>query len=102
MGTGQSEVEVAGLADVCTVVTCPGMGDEIQAMKSGVLDIADVLVVNKSDLPGASRAKRELQGMLKLREESRQSVPVIEMIANQAKGIEELARAVAARRSTAA
>jgi len=94
VGTGQSEVEVAGIADVSVVVTCPGMGDEVQAMKSGVLDIADILVVNKSDLPDASRATRALSGMLKLREESRQSVPVIEVSATQGEGVGELARAV--------
>ena len=76
------------------------MGDEIQAMKSGVLDIADVLVVNKADLPGADRAARELRGMLKLREESRQRVPVIELIATQEKGIDDLAKAIAARHPT--
>ena len=97
VGTGQSEVEVAEIADVCVVVTCPGMGDEIQAMKSGVLDIADILVVNKADLPDASRSTRALRGMLKLREASRQAVPVIELIATEGKGITELADAVAAR-----
>lgn len=99
VGTGQSEVEVAEVADVCVVVTCPGMGDEIQAMKSGVLDIADVLVVNKADLPDANRAARELRSMLKLREESRQKVPVIELIATEGRGIDKLAEAVSARRS---
>lgn len=97
VGTGQSEVEVADIADVCVVITCPGMGDEIQAMKSGVLDIADILVVNKADLPDASRTTRALRGMLKLREASRQGVPVIELVATEAKGIAELADAVAAR-----
>ena len=94
VGTGQSEVEVAGIADVCVVVTCPGMGDEVQAMKSGVLDVADILVVNKTDLPDASRTARALRGMLKLREENRQSVPVVEVSATQGQGIGELADAI--------
>lgn len=94
VGAGQSEVEVAQVADVCVVVTCPGLGDEIQAMKSGILDIADVLVVNKSDLPDASRTTRALRGMLKLREESRQAVPVIDLVATEARGIGDLADAV--------
>jgi LAO/AO transport system kinase len=97
VGTGQSEVEVVSVADICIVVSCPGMGDEIQAMKSGVLDIADVLVVNKADLPDADRTARALQGMLKLREESRQSVPVIETVATEGKGIAELAKVVDSR-----
>ncbi len=54
VGTGQSEVEVAEIADVCVVVNAPNMGDDVQAMKAGVLEIADVLVVNKADLPLAS------------------------------------------------
>lgn len=101
VGTGQSEVEVAEIADVCVVMTCPGMGDEIQAMKSGILDIADVLVVNKADLPGASRTTRALQGMLKLREEGRRAVPVVELVASEGRGVEDLAMAVASRSSRA-
>jgi LAO/AO transport system kinase len=94
VGTGQSEVEVAGIADVCVLVTCPGMGDEIQAMKSGVLDIADILVVNKSDQPDAGQTTRALRGMLQLREESRQAVPVIETVATEGTGMADLALAV--------
>lgn len=94
VGTGQSEVEVVDIADVCVVVSCPGMGDDIQAMKAGILDIADILVVNKADLPDASRTTRSLRGMLKLRVESRQSVPVIELVATQGQGIAELAREI--------
>lgn len=91
VGTGQSEVEVTDIADVCVVVSCPGMGDEIQAMKAGILDVADILVVNKSDLPDAARTTRSLRGMLKLRVQDRQSVPVIELSATREQGISELA-----------
>lgn len=94
VGTGQSEVEVFGVADVCLVVSCPGMGDDIQAMKSGVLDIADILVVNKADLPGAQQTRRALESMLRLREESRQNIPVLEVVSTGSKGIAELAGAV--------
>ncbi|HKJ17913.1 MAG TPA: methylmalonyl Co-A mutase-associated GTPase MeaB [Xanthomonadales bacterium] len=94
VGTGQSEVEIIGVADVCLVVSCPGMGDEIQAMKSGILDISDVLVVNKADLPESEKTVRSLQGMLKLREQSRQNVPVVETVATEGRGISELAKAV--------
>jgi LAO/AO transport system kinase len=64
VGTGQSEIEVADLTDVKLVVSAPGLGDEMQAIKAGVLEIADLLVVNKSDLPGASRTANYLKAML--------------------------------------
>ena len=67
VGTGQSEVEVAEIADICVVVNAPNMGDDVQAMKAGVLEIADMLVVNKADLPLAQRATKQLRDMLKLR-----------------------------------
>ncbi|MDX1554444.1 MAG: methylmalonyl Co-A mutase-associated GTPase MeaB [Xanthomonadales bacterium] len=94
VGTGQSEIEVADIADVCVVVNCPGLGDEVQAMKSGVLDIADVLVVNKADQPGASRTTRALRAMLKLRAEDRQAVPVVETVATNGEGVAQLAEAL--------
>ena len=61
VGTGQSEVEVAEIADICVVVNAPNMGDDVQAMKAGVLEIADILVVNKADLPLAQRTTKQLQ-----------------------------------------
>lgn len=64
VGTGQSEVEVASIADTTVVVQAPEMGDEIQAMKAGLLEVADVVVVNKSDRPGADRAAAQLRAML--------------------------------------
>lgn len=64
VGTGQSEVEVAELTDVKVVVCAPGLGDEMQAIKAGVLEIADLLVVNKADLPDAARTAAHLQAML--------------------------------------
>jgi LAO/AO transport system kinase len=64
VGTGQSEVEVAATADTTVVVEAPGMGDEIQAIKAGLLEVADIIVVNKGDRPGAHRTASQLQGML--------------------------------------
>lgn len=64
VGTGQSEVEVASIADTTVVVQAPEMGDEIQAMKAGLLEVADLVVVNKSDRPGADRAAAQLRSML--------------------------------------
>ncbi len=66
VGAGQSEVEIAGLAHTVIVVEAPGLGDEIQAIKAGILEIADILVVNKSDKPGAENSKRALQAMLEM------------------------------------
>jgi LAO/AO transport system kinase len=64
VGTGQSEVEVASIADTTLVVQAPEMGDEVQAIKAGLLEVADIVVVNKSDRPGADRAAAQLRGML--------------------------------------
>lgn len=97
VGTGQSEVEIADIADVCVVVSCPGLGDEIQAMKAGVLDIADVLVVNKADLEGAAHTAGALRSMLKLRDTHRQSVPVVETVATDGRGIDKLLDAAESR-----
>ena len=66
VGAGQSEVDIASAAHTTVVVEAPGMGDEVQAIKAGLLEIADVLVVNKSDLPGAENTLRALRGMLGL------------------------------------
>jgi LAO/AO transport system kinase len=78
VGTGQSEVEVAEITDVKIVVCAPGMGDEMQAMKAGILEIADLLVVNKGDLPDADRTMAFLEGMLMHRghDESRLALKV--------------------------
>jgi LAO/AO transport system kinase len=68
VGVGQAEVEIASLADTTLVLLAPGMGDAIQAVKAGILEIADVFVVNKADRPGADAAYRDIQGMLGLGE----------------------------------
>jgi LAO/AO transport system kinase len=66
VGVGQDEVDVAALADVTVVVLVPGMGDDIQALKAGVMEIADIFVINKADRPGAAQTQREIEGMLGL------------------------------------
>jgi LAO/AO transport system kinase len=66
VGVGQAEVEIASLADTTLVLLAPGMGDAIQAVKAGILEIADVFVVNKADRPGADATYRDIQGMLAL------------------------------------
>ncbi len=66
VGVGQDEVDVAALADVTVVVLVPGMGDDIQAIKAGLMEIADIFVINKADRPGAGQTQREIEGMLGL------------------------------------
>ena len=66
VGAGQDEVEIARLADVTLVVLVPGMGDEVQAIKAGIMEIADVFIINKADLPGADKLERELKASLSL------------------------------------
>jgi LAO/AO transport system ATPase len=87
VGTGQSEVEVARLAHTRVVVCPPDLGDEIQAIKAGVFEIADVFVVNKSDKPSAARAASALQGMLALRRPSDWTVPVLHTVATTGEGV---------------
>jgi LAO/AO transport system kinase len=101
VGAGQSEVEIAEVADVCIVVNAPNLGDDVQAIKAGILEIADVLVVNKADLPLASRTADQLRAMLMLRTEQR-DVPVIETIATSGFGVDALAAAVEARANLSA
>ena len=66
VGVGQDEVEIAGVAQVTVVVLVPGMGDDVQAIKAGIMEIADIFAINKSDQPGAERMEREIQSMLSL------------------------------------
>ncbi len=95
VGAGQSEVEIAGIADTKVVVCAPGLGDDIQAIKAGILEIADVLVVNKADLPLAERAVRQLEGMLALTTREGWAPPVLRTTATTGEGIADLAEAVA-------
>ncbi len=95
VGTGQNEIDVAEVADVRVVVTAPGLGDDIQAMKSGLLEIADVLVVNKADREGAERTLHQLKGALSIRSGETARIPVLKTTATTADGIAELAAAIA-------
>lgn len=97
VGTGQSEVEIAEVADVCVVVNAPGLGDDVQAIKAGLLEIADVLVVNKADMPLATLAAKQLKAMLKLREKARQDVPLVTTSAKLGDGVAEMHRVIMAR-----
>ena len=91
VGVGQSEIEIAGLADVTVVVVVPEAGDEVQTMKAGLMEIADVFVVNKSDRPDADTFVRHLQQMLAPAfSKHYNEVPVVKTIASQKEGLKEL------------
>jgi LAO/AO transport system ATPase len=87
VGTGQSEVEIAGVAQTRLVVCPPDLGDEVQAIKAGVFEIADIFVVNKSDRPLAIRAEQELLGMLAFRKRSAWTPPVLRTVATTGEGV---------------
>lgn len=91
VGVGQSEIEIAGLADITLVVMVPEAGDEIQTMKAGLMEIADVFVVNKSDRPGADVFIKSLRQMLaRTFSTHEEEVPVIKTVASQKEGLSEL------------
>jgi LAO/AO transport system kinase len=89
VGVGQSEIEIVRLADIVVVVMTPGMGDEIQSIKAGILEIGDIYAVNKSDLPGADRTAHELTAA--------QNAPVLMVSALSGDGIDALIEAIDAR-----
>jgi GTPase len=94
VGTGQSEIDVAEVADVRVVISAPGLGDDIQAMKSGLLEIADILVVNKGDRPGAELTLQQLMGALSIRAGMAGRVPVLKTTATTGDGVPELLAAI--------
>ncbi|MGB5953408.1 MAG: methylmalonyl Co-A mutase-associated GTPase MeaB [Ornithinimicrobium sp.] len=102
VGVGQSEVEIAGLADTTVVLLAPGMGDGVQAAKAGILEVGDVFVVNKADRDGADATVRELRHMISLGDRSEPGVwrpPVLKTIADRAEGRDEVMEALAKHRS---
>ena len=90
VGAGQSEIEVAQVADVTVVISAPGLGDDLQAIKAGILEVADILAVNKADLPGADATAQQLKSMLALRSARRRETPVISTVATAGGGVAEL------------
>jgi len=98
VGVGQDEVDIFKLADVTVVVLVPGMGDEVQAIKAGIMEIADIFVLNKADR-GADRLEQEVRAMLTLvpRNETAWRPPIVRTIATEGQGIEALREAIAAR-----
>jgi LAO/AO transport system kinase len=95
VGVGQDEIEIAKTADVCVVVLVPGMGDDVQTMKAGIMEIGDVLVINKADRDGVLRTEKELEALLSFGTRTDQwEPPIVKTVAIESKGIEELAAAI--------
>ena len=94
VGVGQSEVEIAGLADTTVVLMAPGLGDGIQAAKAGILEIGDVYVVNKADRDGAEQVRRELRSTIALgdRPEGGWKPPIVLTVAQSGRGVDEVVR----------
>ena len=102
VGVGQEEVDVVGVADTVCLVTVPGLGDDIQAIKAGVLEIADVLVVNKADRPGADETARDLAQMLSLAKDRPWKPPIVRTSAQSGEGVPQLIEAIARHRAWSA
>lgn len=99
VGVGQMEVEVASAADTTVVVVTPGWGDSMQANKAGLLEVADLFVVNKADRPGLREARRDLEQMLELSQPSEWRPPVVATVATDGEGVDDLWQAVAQHRA---
>lgn len=97
VGVGQDEVEIVKTADVSVVVLVPGMGDDIQAIKAGIMEIGDVFVINKADREGVLRTQKELEGLLSLAHRPDMwNPPIVKTVATESKGIDDLAAAIEA------
>jgi LAO/AO transport system kinase len=95
VGVGQDEVEIVKTADISVVVLVPGMGDDIQAIKAGIMEIGDVFVINKADREGVLRTEKELEALLSLAmRPDHWQPPIVKTVATESKGIEELAAAI--------
>jgi len=99
VGVGQMEVEVASATDTTVVVVTPGWGDSMQASKAGLLEVADLFVINKADRPGVREARRDLEQMLDLSTTGEWRPPVVETVAVSGEGVEELWGVIARHRA---
>jgi LAO/AO transport system kinase len=95
VGVGQDEVDIVRLADITVVILVPGMGDDVQTIKAGIMEIADIFVINKSDRDGAERVEREIRALQSLAIRSdKWTPPIVKTTATSGKGIEELAESI--------
>jgi len=97
VGVGQDEVDIVRLADITVVILVPGMGDDVQSIKAGIMEIADIFVINKSDREGAERVEREVRALqsLAVRQDG-WTPPIVKTVASEGTGVPELAATVAA------
>jgi LAO/AO transport system kinase len=94
VGVGQDEVEIVGAADASLVVLVPGLGDEVQALKAGIMEIADVFVVNKADRDGVERLVAEVRAMLAMASDGREPPAIVETVATSDQGVDALLAAI--------
>ena len=94
VGVGQSELEVAAVADTTVVVLTPGLGDSVQMIKAGIMEIANIYVVNKADLAGAQRTVQEIRSMLNMGPKLAWKPPIVPTVAQRREGVEELIGAI--------
>jgi len=95
VGVGQDEIDVVRVADITVVILVPGMGDDVQTIKAGIMEIADIFVINKSDHEGAERVEREIRALQSLAVRADNwTPPVVKTVATEAKGITDLAEAI--------
>lgn len=96
VGVGQDEIDIVRLADVTIVILVPGMGDDVQSIKAGIMEIADIFVINKADRDGADRVEREIRAMQSLAHprSDNWTPPVVKTIASDGTGVPELAKAI--------
>ncbi|HWK31686.1 MAG TPA: methylmalonyl Co-A mutase-associated GTPase MeaB [Terriglobales bacterium] len=96
VGVGQDEIDIVRLADVTIVILVPGMGDDVQSIKAGIMEIADIFVINKSDRDGADRVEKEIRAMQSLAMRQDNWTPtIVRTVASEGKGVAELAAAIA-------
>ena len=93
VGAGQDEVEIAGAAQTTVLILAPGMGDDIQTMKAGIMEIADVFAVNKADLPGADIVVAQLKALLSISTERSWDPPIVRLVGTKGEGVAALADA---------
>jgi LAO/AO transport system kinase len=96
VGVGQDEVDIVRLADITIVILVPGMGDDVQSIKAGIMEIADIFVINKSDREGAERVEREIRALQSLAiRADKWTPPIVKTVASEGQGIEKLVERIA-------
>jgi LAO/AO transport system kinase len=95
VGVGQDEVDIVRVADIAVVILVPGMGDDVQSIKAGIMEIADIFVINKSDYDGAERVEKEIRALQSLAQrEDKWTPPIVKTVATEGRGVAELLGAV--------